>query len=136
MTTIAPNRHLSVLITVVGTGLFFGAAMDLLPVSREVWAVCLFFGLTMLAGGVVLLLIEVPFPPPLKTLETEELLEQEQYEQAFRLVLAEQAKPRIDNESAVQRGVDFLVANGIAPDEATKNLHSILISFLDQNTAE
>ena len=129
----APNRPASVLITIVGSFLFFAAALDLLPLNRYVWFLCLFFGLIMLAGGVVLLLYELDLPNRAEPPDAESILTQTQYEEALKLVLSEQAKSGIDNESALQRGVDFLVAIGVSPKKAKENLHTVLSSFLEQD---
>ena len=133
--TFVPNRTVSVVITVIGAILFFGAAFDLFPLDRDSYFLCLFFGLMLLAGGMVLLMVQFEFSESLPP-TVDDLLGKEEYEEAFKLVLKDQSTRGVVDESSLQRGVDYLVANGVAPEDALTNLQAVLTSYVNQTTQE
>lgn len=129
---LSPNRFLSVLITLAGGAAFVVAAFELIPLQRDVYFFCLFFGLVFLAGGVTLLLIQFKGPTPVLPTPSENLLANPIYEDAFRRVVSDQSKKGKIAENSLQTGVDFLIANGISPEDAWNNLRTILKSYADE----
>ena len=117
---VAPNRPASIMVTLVGITLLALSNFNPFGFQADVQRLCGFFGCTVIAGGVVLLFIKIGYPthPPMNV---DELLARTEYEQAFRLVVADQSVRRIIDENASQKGVDLLVAHGSSTDDALKN---------------
>ena len=124
-----PNRTASILITLIGAIAFWGAALEIIPLQQNIYLFCLFFGLILFAGGITLLLyrVEDPTPVPLSAVE---LLEDPVYEEAFRMVLLDESKRGKIDEASLETGINYLVANGISPTDAQRNLSAILSSYV------
>ena len=129
---ISPNRPLSIMVTLAGITMLVLSGFNPFGFRADVQFLCGFFGCTVLAGGVALLLFEVGYSTA-PEVEVDELLAQTEYEQAFRVVVADQSVRGHIDEDSIQKGVDLLVAHGVSPDDALKNLCRVLCSFVEED---
>ena len=104
--------------------------------GKPPWFGSWLLGFVCLKGGILLLLITMEGHKIVPPTNTDSLLSHPKYEEAFRRVVAKKTSAGTYGEETIQHGVDYLVAHGVAPEDASANLRKVILSFEEEQTQQ